>query len=185
METIVTRAELFKAMHVNKVPDLGYLLNALQVLPDEDQRWVVENVFYFSTYGKTYGSRMSRGLCATKEVIYLSEKIFPVLFDLNSWDTRLFVLIVLHETAHAKREHKCRIYDGIDQNEYDRQEREATADAIEWFNIYASKNNIELVQEEEELASRNKLGVLVDEWEWTWSTNRKACLAKMLTDAVK
>lgn len=141
-------------------------------------KWVVENVFYFSTYGKTYGTRLSRGLCQAKEVVYLSEKIFPISFDLTSMNTRFFVFIVLHETAHAKRKHKCRIYDGISEEENDRQEREATSDAIEWFNLHAPQNGIESLNKEEVDASKEMLDVLVDEWERLWDTCLKATLEK-------
>ena len=179
MERKVARADLAKTISVRKAPDIDFLLRALQILPQADQRWVTENVFYFSTYGKTYGSRMSRGLCQAKEIIYLSEKLFPIQFDLTSWNTRFFVLIVLHETAHAKRQHKCRVYDGISDTEYDRQEREATSDAIGWFNRYASENGIEPLNVEEEAESKIKLDRLVDDFEVIWGTHLKTCLEKM------
>lgn len=183
METKVTRADLAKTICVRKTPDIDFLIRTLQILPQADQRWVIENVFYFSTYGKAYGSRMSRGLCQAKEIVYLSEKLFPLQFDLTSWNARFFVLIVLHETAHAKRQHKCRVYDGISEAEYDRQEREATSDAIEWFNRYASENGIEPLSVEEEAASKIMLDKFVDDFEVIWGAHLKTSLDRMKEEA--
>jgi hypothetical protein len=152
----------------NKLSQRKDLITALQILPDDKQKWVIQNVFYFSTYGKRYGSRMSRGLCQAKEIVFISEKAFPKTFELESLDTRFFVWLVLHETAHAIHKHKCRIYDGISDTEYDAQEREATADAIGWFNDYALKNKITPIEEKNVRDYTETLDSMVDDWEWTW-----------------
>lgn len=163
-----TRAELAKCMSSSKPAQIDQIIRALQVLPQDKQGWVVENVFYFSTYGKRYGSRMSRGLCQTKEVIFISEKAFPQVWDINAIESKFFVFLVLHETAHAIRLHKCRIYDGLSDEQYNKQEQEATSDAIAWFNDYATENNVALITEVDVEKYKEKLDSLVDEWEWTW-----------------
>ena len=70
MEMKVTRAELAKIICSSKVVQIDQMIRALQVLPEDKLKWAVENVFFFSTYGKRYGSRMSRGLCQSKEIIF-------------------------------------------------------------------------------------------------------------------
>jgi len=164
----VTRGELAKCMSSSKLAQIDQMIRALQVLPQDKQRWVVENVFYFSTYGKRYGSRMSRGLCQTKEVIFISEKAFPHVWDITTIESKFFAFLVLHETAHAIRQHKCRIYDAISDDQYNKQEQEATSDAIAWFNDYSTENNIALITEVDVEKYRERLDSLVDEWEWTW-----------------
>lgn len=167
-DEIVKYGDYANSISENNVTQRKYLVTALQILPQDIQKWVVQNVFYFSTYGKRYGSRMSRGLCEAKEIIYISEKIFPKMFDLESIDTRFFVWLISHETAHAFRKHRCRIYDSISESENDAQEREATTDAIGWFNDYASKNGITLLEENHVTAYTEKLDSMVDDWELTW-----------------
>jgi len=164
----VKYGDFANSMCSNKVSHRKDLITALQILPEDKQKSVIQNVFYFSTYGKRYGSRLSRGLCQAKEIIFISEKAFPKEFDLESIDTRFFVWLVLHETAHAFRKHKCRIYDGISDTEYDAQEREATADAIGWFNDYASKNGITRIEDTDVSDYTETLDSMVDEWEWAW-----------------
>ena len=87
------------------------------------------------------GIRLSRPLCETCEVVFLSEERFPRVGGMpHETDSRFFIFLVLHEVAHAYLKHKCPYFDKLSEEEVVKNEDEATAKAIEWFNLHVSVN---------------------------------------------
>lgn len=87
------------------------------------------------------GMRLSRPLCENCEVVLLSEEKFPRVGGRQQEnDFRFFIFLVLHEVAHAYLKHKCPYFDKLSEEEAKKNEDEATAKAIEWFNLYLSEN---------------------------------------------
>ncbi|MDG9671827.1 hypothetical protein ONV78_29090 [Hahella sp. CR1] len=77
------------------------------------------------------------------EVIILTGYIFPpegrTLLDeeaVQKKGVRSFLMIVLHEIAHAYKMHKSCKYDGITKKENNHQEDEANRLAVDWLNEY-------------------------------------------------
>jgi hypothetical protein len=156
-------------VYSNKVAERQNIAKALRYLPEDILTWVSDNVVYFTTYGKKYGSRLSRGICQTKEIIIISEKTFPRQFDETALASRFFIFIVLHETAHAWLQHKCRVCDKISDDECQKQEDEATALALGWYNDYALTHSISQLEEDHIEKFHSELDRTVDEWEETWN----------------
>jgi len=83
------------------------------------------------------GLRLSRPLCETCEVVLLSEERFPrVGGQQHESDFRFFIYLVLHELAHTYLKHKCPYFDKLSPEEITKNEDDATAKAIEWFNLH-------------------------------------------------
>jgi len=54
---------------------------------------------------------------------------------------RYFIYVVLHEVAHAIKNHKSPRFDHLTDEEYKAQEKEADDLAIKWFNEHVTKRN--------------------------------------------
>lgn len=79
------------------------------------------------------GRRLTKKFCDGRDVIILSERIVPRagLSEADS-SVRYFVFVILHEVAHAYREHLPPNEISAEDNQA--QEDEANALAFQWFN---------------------------------------------------
>jgi hypothetical protein len=85
------------------------------------------------------GVRLPRSFCRDRDVIVLSERIMPSSGDEEFHpDYRYFIFVVLHEVAHACRDHLSPSLDGLSAAEAAAQERETEELALKWFNDHAS-----------------------------------------------
>jgi hypothetical protein len=86
------------------------------------------------------GIRLPKSFYRDRELIILSERIIPARSGDEEFhpDYRYFIFVVLHEVAHACRDHLSPILDGLSQEEADLQQREADELALKWFNEHAS-----------------------------------------------
>lgn len=86
------------------------------------------------------GLRLTKSFCRDREVIVLSERIIPAKAGDEEFhpNYRYFIFVVLHELAHACREHLSPTLDCLTQEEADAQTREADELALKWFNEHAS-----------------------------------------------
>lgn len=124
---------------------------------DEHNRWVAEALNYLpcEVFEKYKGSfvftstvnrdacRVARHYCETREVILLSERILPSqkVTDVTHPKARYFIYVVLHEVAHAIKNHKSPMFDHLTNEECEAQELEADELAMSWFNDYVAKLN--------------------------------------------
>ena len=85
------------------------------------------------------GVRLPKSFSRDRDVIVLSERIMPSSGDEESHPGyRYFIFVVLHEVAHACRDHLSPSLDGLSAAEADAQERETEELALKWFNDHAS-----------------------------------------------
>jgi hypothetical protein len=127
----------------------------LKYLPSNILREFGDKLAFFSTAEKD-ACRVARAICEQHEIILLSERILPAGGDDSK--ERYFVFAVLHEIAHAVKQHLSPLLDRLTQEEIAAQEKEADDLALSWFNDYVEDNkhlNIErLTLEEIEKAKR-------------------------------
>ena len=65
---------------------------------------------------------------------------------------RYFVFVILHEIAHAVKQHSSPLLDRLTQEQIAAQEQEADEQALSWFNDYVEKNmhlNLKLLTHDE------------------------------------
>ncbi len=115
---------------------------ALKYLPEDvfDQN---KERFLFASTATRDACRVARHYCQTREIILLSERILPGQNVREETDSkaRYFIYVVLHEIAHALRKHKSPEFDGLTNDEYEAQEKEADELAMSWFNEHVAKQN--------------------------------------------
>lgn len=110
--------------------------NALKFLPDDVLASHCDNLVIISTLERD-ACRVARHYCENRELIILSERIFPpVGVHLDAANGRYFVFAVLHEVAHATRKHQSPKFDELSRDQARAQEHEADAVALEWFNSH-------------------------------------------------
>lgn len=107
---------------------------ALEYLPIEVLDENKENLVFISTAERD-ACRVARFHCENREVIFLSDRILPKQGAVEDQpDVRYFIYTVLHETAHAIKNHKSPKFDNLTIDENQAQEDEADNLALEWFN---------------------------------------------------
>ena len=113
---------------------------ALKYLPPEVLDQHKERLLFTSTAHRD-ACRVARHYCETREIILLSDRVLPGRSVRNETHpkARYFIYVVLHEVAHAIRNHKSQRFDGISAEENDAQEQEAGALAMQWFNEHIQK----------------------------------------------
>jgi len=116
---------------------------ALRYLPPELLCKYKDKLAFFST-AIYHAYRIARKLCQEREIILLSERIFPKEGAAEDKDeVRFFIFTVLHEVAHAIKEHRSPLFDKLTQKEKEAQEQEADNQALTWFNehvkLFSSK----------------------------------------------
>lgn len=134
----------FSAMLECGPPHNFWVEVALNYLPQDvfDEH---EKMFVFIAMANKDACRVARHYCETREVIVLSERILPSENDQreNSLKVRYFIFAVLHEVAHAIKNHKSPKLESLTEEEYKAQELEADELAMSWFNDYVAKRNNE------------------------------------------
>ena len=108
--------------------------HALECIPDEIWNEHGDRFAFVSTTDSD-GRRLGRAFAADKHIIVLAERVIPrgpVTEDHPG--VRYLYFVVLHEVAHAVRDH--RPPSEITPEAKQAQEDEANALAFEWFNAY-------------------------------------------------
>jgi len=131
---------------------------ALKYLPTNILFECKDKLAFFSTAEKD-ACRVPSAICEQGEIILLSERILPKKGDDSK--ERYFVFVVLHEIAHAVKQHQSPLLDRLSQDEISAQKKEADELALSWFNDYVEKNkhlNIEplTLGEIEKVKSKNQ-----------------------------
>lgn len=136
-----------KIIFTKSMPEAFAIRSALKYLPQGVLDHLAEELTILTMTDKA-ATRLSRPLCETKEIIFISDRIFPRVGFLESESGfRFFVFVVMHEIAHAYLKHKCPVYDGIGRDAVNKQEREADLLARDWYNEYvAAHPEIEIPQ---------------------------------------
>jgi len=107
---------------------------AIDCLPGDVREECVDCLAFVSTT-ESDGRRLTKQFCEGRDVIVLSERIVPNGCKPESDpQVRYFVFAVLHEIAHAFRNHLPP--NTISPEENEKQEAEADALAFEWFNEF-------------------------------------------------
>lgn len=120
--------------------------NALEYLPQDILDENKDNIAFISTR-ESHACRLSRHLCEKREIIVISECIFPKNGSAeDKKKVRYFTFVILHEVAHAIKKHKSPLFDELTQGEIQRQEKEADDLAISWFNNHVELRNNKLLK---------------------------------------
>ncbi|MEW6427638.1 MAG: hypothetical protein AB1568_06340 [Thermodesulfobacteriota bacterium] len=119
-----------------------WVQNALHYyLPPEVLDEYKEKLVFIST-AHIDACRVARQYCEKREVIILSERILPKPGMSESHTAvRYFIFCVLHEIAHAVKNHKSPKFDKLSPEEFELQEKEADTIAMQWFNEGIEKRN--------------------------------------------
>ena len=152
-----------KIIYTGKVSEILAIRKALDYLPNAVIELLKDELTIFTMTNKA-ATRLSRPLCKTKEIIFISNCIFPTLGEQAKTEFRFFAFVLLHEIAHAYLKHKCQVFDGISQDEVDRQESEADSLARQWYNDYVEAHHeleINSITIEEMAAFRNDLSLIL------------------------
>ena len=114
-----------------------WVQDALSYLPTEVLEEHKERLVFICTGD---ACRVAPAYRENREIIFLSTGLFPKPgAEENEPEYRYFVFGVLHEIAHAIRNHKSRKFDSISEDEEADQEREADEIALEWFNLHVAE----------------------------------------------
>lgn len=99
--------------------------------------------FLFTSTASRDACRVARHHCQSREIILLSERILPgaEVRDETHPKARNFIYVVLHEVAHAIRNHKSPKFDRLTQEEHEVQEQEADDLAMKWFNGHVAERD--------------------------------------------
>lgn len=99
--------------------------------------------FLFTSTATRDACRVARHHCQSREIILLSERILPgaEVREETHPKARYFIYVVLHEVAHAIRNHKSPKFDCLTREEYEAQEKEADDLAMSWFNKHVTERN--------------------------------------------
>lgn len=112
---------------------------ALGCLPDDVLTQCEDRLAFVSTT-ESDGRRLTRQFCEGRDIVVLSERIVPKGHKSEADpQVRYFTFAVLHEVAHAYRDH--RPPNEISPEENDVQEAEANALAFQWFNDFIRREN--------------------------------------------
>jgi hypothetical protein len=119
----------------------NWIEHALKYLPKEVFAQVEKKLAIFAT-AQLDACRISRAVCEEREIILLSERVLPKRGAEEDYpDVRYFIFVVLHEIAHAFKNHRCTLYDNISEKECSAQEEEADNLAFLWFNEHVRGRN--------------------------------------------
>jgi hypothetical protein len=119
-----------------------WVAHALRYLPEKILAQVVDKLAIFSTAQRD-GCRIARAICEEREIILLSERILPKKTAKEYHpEVRYFIFAVIHEVAHAFKNHCSLLYDHLSEEEDRAQEKEAEELALSWFNEHVRKRNI-------------------------------------------
>jgi hypothetical protein len=134
----ITKGSYFYYM-LNCGPDYNRWVEiALTYIPQKIL-WKYRCKLAFFGSGAMDACRISPQLRQKREIILLSERIFPKKgADEGVQKTRYFIFVVLHEVAHAIKNHRT---NNLTKDESFIQEKEADELAIAWFNGHVAERN--------------------------------------------
>ena|SRR5258706_14817239 len=116
-----------------------WIIYALECLP-ADVLDEYQNALAFVCMDTSDGRRLTPAFREQRDIIVLSERIVPRGYAVETERrVRYFVFVVLHEIAHAVRQHQPP--NEISEHENATQEAEAHALAFQWFNNYIRERN--------------------------------------------
>ena len=148
----MNKPKQFKLGNLDALLNCGYMHNrwietALKYLPADllDKK---AKGFLFTSTARRDACRIARHYCETREIILISERVLPGQ-DVNSEadpKARYLIYVVLHEMAHAIKDHKSQQIDGLSVYENELQEKEADDLAMKWFNDYIAQRGDELLK---------------------------------------
>ena len=127
----------------NRMLDCGdrynqWVQNALEYLPRNVLDEHKDRLAFFAMAHRD-GCRVARVVRENREIIILSEHILPKAGATEGQaDVRYFIYVVLHEVAHAVKQHRSPLYDCLTPEEVAAQESEANDLALKWFNDHIS-----------------------------------------------
>lgn len=138
---------LVKGSYLNRMIHCGSEYNywvevAISYMPS-NIFWEHKEKLAFIGTGAMEACRVAPALRKERELIILSERIFPkknVRCEDNN-KARYFIFVVLHEIAHAIKKHRSPLLDNLTQAESETQEQEADDLAISWFNEHVKEVN--------------------------------------------
>jgi len=152
-----------KIVHVGVNND-GWINLALKYLPDDVLEWIEKNLIIVSNPERA-GCRVPRSVCDEKEIIIISELLYPENGDYYAGDkeqnyspaVRYLIFIVLHEIAHAIHDDLSPTYAHLEEPEVKKQEDKADAQALEWFNKVAIEKQEKQLSHEEINSAKSEL----------------------------
>lgn len=135
-----------------------WLKRAIEYLPEEVFEQNAKGFLFTSTAFRD-ACRLSKHYCQTREIILISERILPgkKITSVADSRARYFIYVVLHEMAHAIKEHKSPFLDNLTGRECEAQEKEADDLAVKWFNDHVIKlGNLPPITREEIKAAQEE-----------------------------
>ncbi len=137
---------IVKGSYFNKMlhcgPNYNYWVeHALRCLPT-DILWNYKDKLAFIGTGAMDACRVAPALRKDREIIVLSERIFPPKGAVeDNPKVRYFIFVVFHEIAHVVKNHRSPLLDNLTTEDNEAQEKEADEFAISWFNAYIKERN--------------------------------------------
>jgi hypothetical protein len=139
-------SSIVKGSYFNQMINCGPNYNrwveiALYYIP-ADILWEYRDKLLFIGTGAMDARRVAPALRKSREIIVLSERIFPKKgANEGHPKVRYFIFVVLHEVAHAVLNHRSPLLDNLTKEENEAQEKEAADLAIAWFNAHVQVIN--------------------------------------------
>jgi hypothetical protein len=139
-------SSIVKGSYFNQMINCGPNYNrwieiALGYIPT-DILWEYRDNLVFIGTGAMDACRVAPALRKSREIIVLSERIFPKRgANEGHLKVRYFIFVVLHEFAHAVLNHRSPLLDNLTKEENEAQEKEADDLAIRWFNAHVQAIN--------------------------------------------
>jgi hypothetical protein len=119
----------------------GWVEIALQYVPPEILWEYREKIAFIGT-GAMDACRLAAALRKEREIIILSERIFPKRgAKEDDLKVKYFIFVVLHELVYAIRQHQSPLLDKLTKEENDAQEREADEMALAWIETHIRERN--------------------------------------------
>jgi hypothetical protein len=139
-------SSIVKGSYFNQMINCGPNYNrwvevALDYIPT-DILWEYRDKLVFIGTGAMDACRVAPVLRKNREIIVLSERIFPKRgANEGHPKARYFIFVDLHEVAHAILNHRSPLLDNLTEEENEAQEKEADDLAIAWFNAHVQARN--------------------------------------------
>jgi hypothetical protein len=119
----------------------GWVEIALQYVPKEILWEYREKIVFIGT-GAADACRVAPALRTQREIIILSERIFPKRgAKEDALKAKYFIFCVLHELAHAVKQHRSPLLDALTREENVAQEKEADDTALMWMEAHVQEVN--------------------------------------------
>jgi hypothetical protein len=137
---------LVRGSYFNTIINCGANYNywvelALQYVPKEILWEYRERIVFIGT-GAMDACRVATALRKEREIIILSERIFPKRgAKEDDLKVKYFIFCVLHELAHAIKQHRSPLLDKLTEEENDAQEKEADDTALTWIEAHIKEVN--------------------------------------------